>query len=143
MEKVPVKLKLIHPDAKMPAYMTDGAAGFDLYSIEDCVIQPGKHSIVGTGIAMEIKEGFCWQLWGRGGLGAKGIGLFAGLIDSDYRGEFKVILYNSTSEPYKVCKGDRIVQVVVVPIAKAEFEIADNLSETKRGEGRFHSTGKN
>ena len=142
MQKMKVKVKLLHPDAKMPFYGSEYAAGFDLYSIEQAVIQPGETVVVRTGVSMEIEEGYCWQFWDRSGLGAKGITKFGGLIDSDYRGEFKIVLHNSTSLPYAIEKGDRIIQVVPVPIVRTEFEQVDELSETKRGEGGFHSTGK-
>src|SRR3989344_493126 len=142
MQKMKVKVKLLHPDAKMPFYGSEYAAGFDLYSIEQAVIQPGETVVVRTGVSMEIEEGYCWQFWDRSGLGAKGITKFGGLIDSDYRGEFKIILNNSSALPYTIEKGDRIIQVVPVPIVRTEFEQVDKLSETKRGEGGFHSTGK-
>jgi len=141
MQKVRVKVKLLHEDAKMPVYKTGEAAAMDIYSIEDKVIEPGKYEIIGTGLSMEIEPGYCWQFWTRSGHGAKGVQHFAGLLDSDYRGEFKVILFNSTPEPFKIEKGDRIIQVVPVPIARADLELVDELSESERGEGRFHSTG--
>lgn len=140
--KIPIKIKLLHPDAKMPIYGSEGAAGFDIYAIEENVLLPGKQTVVNTGIAMEIPEGYCLQFWDRGGMGAKGIHHFAGLIDSDYRGEFKVVLFNSTNQPYAIEKGDRIIQAVIVPIKQGNFELVDGLSDTKRGDGRFHSTGK-
>ncbi|MEM4259559.1 MAG: dUTP diphosphatase [Candidatus Pacearchaeota archaeon] len=142
MTKIPVKIKILHPSAKIPIYGTEHSAGFDIYAIEDIILEPGKQKIVNTGIALEIPEGYCVQFWDRGGMGAKGIHHFAGLIDSDYRGEFKVVLFNSTKEPYKIEKGDRIIQAVILPIVQADFQVSDTLSETKRGDGRFHSTGK-
>lgn len=139
--KVPVKIKLLHPDAKMPFYATEGAAAFDLYSVEEKVIEPGKTELVGTGISMETIDGFCWQLWGRSGLASKGIHPLGGLGDSDYRGEFKAILHNSTNVPFKIGKGERIIQIAIVPVVHAEFEVVEELSETKRGDGGFSSTG--
>ena len=142
MEKIKVKVKLLHPEAKMPFYGSEFAAGFDLYSVEQAVILPGETKIIKSGVSMEIEPGYCWQFWDRSGLGAKGITKFGGLIDSDYRGEFKIILHNSTKEAYTIEKGDRIIQAVPVPIVKTEFELVEELTETKRGEGGFHSTGK-
>lgn len=142
MKKVPIKIKLLNKEAKVPIHASEGAAGFDIYAIEDVVLEPLKQTIVNTGIAVELEEGYCIQFWDRGGMGAKGIHHFAGLLDSDYRGEFKVVLFNSTKEPYKIEKGDRVIQAVIVPIVQGEFSVVDNLNETKRGEGRFHSTGK-
>jgi dUTP pyrophosphatase len=142
MKEVIVKIKLIHPDAKIPKYGSEEAAGFDLYSVEEKIIPPGKTEMIPTGISLEIEEGYCWQFWDRSGLGAKGIHHFAGLGDSDYRGEFKIILYNSGDKEYKIEKGDRIIQVVPVPIIRAKFEQVEELSQTARGSGGFHSTGK-
>ena len=137
-----VKFKKLHPDAKMPIYASEDAAAFDLYSVEEKVIGPGVTEKIGTGIALEFENGYGLQFWDRSGLGAKGIHHFAGLGDSDYRGEYRVVLHNSTNAPYKIEKGDRIIQAVIVSVPRAEFEEVSELSETKRGEGGFHSTGK-
>ena len=142
MKKIGVKIKLLHPEAKIPIHGTEESAGFDIYAVEDTILAPGKQTIVSTGIALEIEPGFCLQFWDRGGMGAKGIHHFAGLVDSDFRGEFKVVLFNSSDKEYKIEKGDRIIQAVIVPIVQGDFSVVDSLSETKRGEGRFHSTGK-
>ncbi len=142
MRHINVKVKLLHPEAKMPFYGSEEAAGFDLYALEEKTINPGETLLVRTGVALEIEKGYCWQFWDRSGMGAKGITCLAGLGDSDYRGEFKVVLHNTTKTSYKVEKGDRIVQVVPVPIVKASFEQVEELSPSKRGEGGFHSTGK-
>lgn len=137
-----VKVKFLHSDAKLPFYGSDLAAGFDLYSVSDVILEPGKTVIVPTGLSMEIPEGHCIQFRDRSGLGAKGIHHFAGLIDSDYRGEFKVVLHNTGKESYEIKKGDRIIQGVLSPVFKVEFEKVDELGETKRRDGGFHSTGK-
>lgn len=142
MEKLKIKVKLLHPDAKIPLHATADAAGFDLYSVEEVILGPGETKIVPTGISMEIPKGHCVQFRDRSGLGAKGIHHFAGLIDSDYRGEFKVVLHNSGKESYKIAKGDRIIQGVLTPVFQADFEKSAELSETARGAGGFHSTGK-
>ena len=143
MQKIKVKIKRIHPDAKIPFSAYEEAAGFDFYSIEDIEILPGQSLMVRTGICYEIEAGYCLQIWDRSGLGAKGIHRFAGLIDSDYRGEIKIILFNSTKEPFKIAKGDRIAQGSIVPILQPDFEEVPELNESKRGVGGFHSTGKN
>ncbi len=142
MPKMKVKFKKLHPDAKTPIHATEHSAGFDLYAVEEKIIEPGKTEMIKTGIALEIENGYGIQFWDRSGLGAKGIHHFAGLLDSDYRGELKVVLHNATKNIYKIEKGDRIIQAVIVPISQAEFEEVSELSETKRGEGGFHSTGK-
>mgnify|MGYP001593385664 CR=1 FL=1 len=142
MIKIKVRVKLIHPDAKMPFYGSEEAAGFDLYSVEDVTIMAGETKIIKTGVSLEIQEGYCFQVWDRSGLGAKGIHRFAGLGDSDYRGEYKIVLHNSTQKDYEIKKGDRIAQIVPVPIVRADFEQTEKLNETSRGEGGFHSTGQ-
>ncbi len=142
MQKINVKVKLLHPDAKIPTYGSLEAAGFDLYAIKEEVLEPGKVTIVPTGVCLEVPQGYCYPFWDRSGLAAKGIQHFGGLIDSDYRGELKVIFFNSTSEPYNIKKGDRIMQGVFLPVVQAKFEEADELSETGRGVGGFHSTGE-
>ncbi|MAG24614.1 dUTP diphosphatase [Candidatus Pacearchaeota archaeon] len=139
---MPVKVKFLHEDAKMPFYGSEEAAGFDLYAVEDVLIEPGERVMIGTGVGMSIPEGYCFKFRDRSGLGAKGVTHFGGLIDSDYRGEFKVVLFNSSKEGYKIEKGDRIIQAVIVPVMRAEFEKIDELEGSGRGEGGFHSTGK-
>jgi len=142
MQKIKVKIKKLHEDAKIPIHATEGSAGFDFYSVEEKEINPGETVFVNTGLAIEIPEGFCLQMWGRSGLEVKGIQKLAGLGDSDYRGEYKIVLRNSSKEPYKIEKHDRIAQGVLLPVFQAEFEEVSELSETVRGEGGFHSTGK-
>jgi dUTP pyrophosphatase len=137
-----IKIKLLNKEARIPFYAYESAAGFDIYSIEQVIIPAGGIIAVSTGLAFEIPQGYCLQFRDRSGLGVKGIHHFAGLIDSDYRGEIKVVLYNSTSKPYTIEKGDRIIQGVISPVVNAKFEVAETLSDTSRGEKGFHSTGK-
>jgi dUTP pyrophosphatase len=137
-----IKAKKLNPEAKLPTLATEHAAGFDIYSIEDYEFKPGETHMVNTGIALEIPEGKCCQIWDRSGMGAKGIHRFSGLIDSDYRGEFKIVLFNSTQQPFKINKGDRIAQGLILDYYSPIFEEAQELSETKRGENAFGSTGK-
>lgn len=142
MEKIGVKIKLLSPKAKVPEYKSEGAAAFDFYSTENKVINPGETILVGTGIAISFPKGYALQLWDRSGLGAKGICRFAGVIDSDYRGEIKAVLHNTTKETFKIEEGDRIIQGKIIPILQAQFEQVNELDDTIRGEGGFHSTGK-
>jgi dUTP pyrophosphatase len=139
--KVTVRFKKLHPDAKMPVHASDHAAAFDLHSLDEHTLMAGEVKAIETGIAMEIPEGKCVQFWDRSGMGFKGIHRFAGLIDSDYRGEFKVILCNHTKGPFAIQKGDRIVQGLMVDHYHVEFEEVMELSDTSRGEGGFGSTG--
>lgn len=142
MEKIGVKIKLLHPDAKTPEYSTNEAAGFDLYSVEDATIMPGELKMLHTGISLEFPKGFHVQLWDRSGKAKDGVHLFAGVMDSDYRGEYRILAYNALKEPHKIEKGDRIAQALLVPIFRAEFEQVKELADSERGEGGFHSTGK-
>ena len=138
---IKIKIKKIHPNAIIPTYGSEHAAGFDLCSIEDYELEPGETHAISTGISMEIPEGKCVLFWDRSGMGFKGIHRFGGVIDSDYRGEFKIILCNHTKEPYSIKKGDRIVQALIQDHYQAEFEEYKDLTDTQRGEGRFGSTG--
>jgi len=143
---IPLKFKRLLPDAILPTYETEGAAGFDLYVAEETVSPAGKTILVRTGWAVEIPEGYEIQIRPRSGTTYK-TGLIVknspGTIDSDYRGEIKIIIYN-TGERYGHCinKGDRIAQGVLKKVPKAEIIEVEELSETKRGEGGFGSTDK-
>jgi len=142
VQTIPVKIKKIHPDAKIPKYGSEHSAGFDLYSIEDYSFSPGETHAISTGISMEIPEGKACFIWDRSGMGLKGIHRFAGLLDSDYRGEYKIVLCNLSGNIFKINKGDRIAQGVIQDYYKAEFEEVSQLSDTSRGNGGFGSTGR-
>jgi dUTP pyrophosphatase len=141
IKKIKVKIKKLHPDAKVPTLGTENAAGFDLYSVEERTLQPGERYAFSTGISIEIPPGYVTLFWDRSGMGFKGIHRFAGVIDSDYRGELKIILFNSTKEPFTIEKGDRIVQAIIQEYFTPEFELVEDLQDSQRGEGGFGSTG--
>jgi dUTP pyrophosphatase len=144
-----VRIKKLSEKAIVPTYGTPYAAGADLYACidETIEIKPGETKMVGTGIAMEIPDGYVGLVFARSGLACKK-GLApankVGVIDSDYRGEIKVALHNhnGSGEALPVEAGERIAQISIVPYLKAEFELADELEETDRGEKGFGSTGK-
>lgn len=142
VQRVSVKIKRLHPDAKVPILGSENAAGFDLYSVEDVILYPGETRAVGTGIAMEIPFGKAYFIWDRSGMSFKGIHRFAGLIDSDYRGEFKIVLCNHSGKVFRILKGDRICQAVIQDYYQPEFEVVEELGESGRGEGGFGSTGR-
>jgi dUTP pyrophosphatase len=142
IQEIPVKVKKLHADAKIPSYGNEHAAGFDIYSVEDYEFSPEEIHAVSTGVAFEVPVGKVLFIWDRSGMGFRGMHRFGGVIDSDYRGELKVILCNHTKTDYQVSRGDRIAQGVIQDYYKADFEETDELSETSRGEGRFGSTGK-
>jgi len=140
-----LKIKKLNQNAVIPAYQTKEAAGFDLHSIDDVIIKPGERKLIGTGLAFEIEFGYEVQIRPRSGLAYKhGITVLntPGTIDSDYRGEIKVLLINHSSEAFEVKKGERIAQAVIAPVIQAEIVEVENLSDTERGSGGFGSTGK-
>lgn len=129
----------------LPAYASDGAAGLDIVSAEDLTLDPGERHAVATGFAIAIPPGFEVQVRPRSGLALKhGITCLntPGTIDSDYRGEVKVILANLGSEPFEVRRGERIAQLVPAPVLRAAFVEVDSLDSTGRGAGGFGSTGR-
>ena len=131
-------------DLPLPSYETSGSAGMDVRAAEEMVLPPGQRGLVGTGLAFAIPEGYEIQVRPRSGLALKkGIAIpnSPGTIDSDYRGELKVILINHGEENFTIERGDRIAQIVVAPVQRGVlFEVAD-LDETQRGAGGFGSTG--
>ena len=144
--EVAVKVKrLPHGEGlELPGYATDGAAGMDVLSAEDLTLAPGARHAVATGLALAIPAGFEVQVRPRSGLALKhGITVpnTPGTIDSDYRGELKVILINHGSDPFEVRRGDRIAQLVLAPVTRAAWLAVEELDETARGEGGFGSTG--
>ncbi len=128
----------------LPQYATQGAAGMDVLSAEDVTLAPGARHAVATGLAVAIPHGFEIQVRPRSGLALKfGITVpnTPGTIDSDYRGELKVILINHGHDPFEVRRGDRVAQLVLAPVTRASWLKVDELDETTRGEGGFGSTG--
>lgn len=145
-ERVPVPVKRLegNDDLPLPSYATDGAAGMDVVASEERILNPGDRAAVATGLAVAIPEGYEIQIRPRSGLALKhGITVpnTPGTIDSDYRGELKVILINHGLEPYKIRRGDRIAQAVLSPVVMASWLEVHELDETARGEGGFGSTG--
>jgi len=139
-----IKVKRLDPDLPIPRKATDGSSGFDIYSRVDQIINPGEFKGIPAGIVLEIPKGYEVQVRPRSGLALKhGIGILnsPGTIDSDYRGEVVVILFNLSKEPFGVKKGDRIAQIVPVKLPEVKLVEADNLTETSRGPGGFGSTG--
>lgn len=132
-------------DLPLPAYTTNGAAGMDIVSAERTMVHVGKTKVISTGWAVEIPEGFEIQIRSRSGLAAKQ-SVFVlnspGTIDSDYRGEIKIILRNEGNTPFYVYRGDRIAQLVLAPVLRAKPSEAFSLSHTVRGDGGLGSTGR-
>ena len=141
-----VNIKKLDDRAVLPTYGTEYSAGADLYALcdGDVTINPGETILIHTGISIAVPEGYAGLIYARSGLASKK-GLApankVGVIDSDYRGEVMVALHNHGSAEQTVSNGERIAQLVITPFLKAEFQISDELDETKRGAGGFGSTG--
>lgn len=145
---ISLAVKPLSPKAILPSYATPGAAGMDLHACldEPVTIQPGQRVPVPTGLAIALPgPGYAAFLFPRSGLGVKaGITLpnCVGVVDSDYRGEITVGLINLSDAPYTVQPGDRIAQMVILPVVRANLQVTDTLDATQRGAGGFGSTGK-
>jgi len=148
MKPVKVKIQRIeeNSDLLLPGYMSEGASGMDLYAAvkEPTTILPKEFGLIPVGIRIALPEGYEAQVRPRSGLAAKhGIGILnsPGTIDSDYRGEIKVILFNFGTQPFKIERGDRIAQMVIAQVTKAIWVEQDHLEDTQRGSGGFGHTG--
>ena len=129
----------------LPSYASPGAAGMDVVAAEDCELAPGQRHAVATGFRVAIPDGYEIQVRPRSGLAFKhGISVpnTPGTIDSDYRGELKILLINHGAEPFAIRRGERIAQLVHAAVTLATFEEVDELCETDRGHGGFGSTGQ-
>ena len=141
-----IHVKKLRPDAALPVRGSRSAAGADLRACLDgpVTVSPGETVFIGTGLALEIPEGYAGLVYARSGLACKS-GLApankVGVVDADYRGEVKVVLHNHGPAPVTVSPGDRIAQLVVTPVLMADYLETDELSDTGRGEGGFGSTG--
>lgn len=142
-----LKVKRLREGVQLPQRQTDGSAGFDLHAAidEPSTVSPGETLVVPTGLAMEIPQGYAGMIFTRSGLGVKHgmvVKNGVGVIDSDYRGELRVALYNCDKEPYTVTPGERVAQLVLLPVGILPVTEVQELDETVRGTGGFGSTGK-
>ena len=136
-------VKKLSPSAKLPTKSSPSAAGFDLCSLSRATILPGKRVVIDTGLMMMIPEGFYGRLAMRSGLCVKyGLCIGAGVIDSDYRGEVKAVIFNLGETSYTINAGDRVVQLVLEKLGNGEIQEVEDLSkDTQRGDGGFGSSG--
>jgi dUTP pyrophosphatase len=146
VESVTIEIqRLPHAPAELPVYQTDGAAGMDLrYAGEDMVLEPGQRSLLPTGFCVAIPVGFEGQVRMRSGFALKtGVILLnaPGTIDSDYRGEVKVLALNTGREAVRVASGERIAQLIIAPVARCQWHVVAQLPDTDRGVNGFGSTG--
>ncbi len=138
-----IRVKKLHPDAIIPNIAHEGDAGFDLFSTETVVLNPGERGHVHTGLAFEIPTGFVGLVWDKSGVSYNGgLKTLGGVIDSGYRGEIIISFVNLSKEPYVFEKGHKAAQMLIQKIESPTFEEVVELSDTSRGEGRFGSTGK-
>jgi dUTP pyrophosphatase len=138
-----LRVKKLDPEAIIPTKANRTDAGYDLYALKDVEIPAINHKLIKTGISMAIPEGYVGLIWPRSGLAYKnGLDVFAGVIDSGYRGDVGVILYNSrVTSHYQVKKGDRIAQILFQKVKSFDLVEVDNLDDSARGRGGFGSTG--
>ena len=130
-------------EGELPAYASQGASGADLRAAEDVTLAPGARAAVATGVHVEIPAGHVGLVWPRSGLAVRhGLDTLAGVIDSDYRGEVRVVLVNHGPEAVTLARGDRIAQLLVQRVERAVFTRVVSLAESERGEGGFGSTGR-
>lgn len=138
-----IKIKKLNENATLPKYAHEGDAGMDLYASEDVLIKAGERAIVPTGIAMEYPSGYATLIWDKSGMAANfGIKVMGGVFEPTYKGEYMIILFNTSKEDYKVKRGQKIAQILLQPTLTAEIEEVNELSYSLRGENRFGSTGK-
>ncbi len=141
-----IKVKKLNENAKLPERATELSAGADIYACidNDIKLNPGERKLIATGFALAVPAGYGGFVFPRSGLSSKhGVSLSncVGVIDSDYRGELKVPMINHGNEPYVIKNGERIAQLVIMPVDTSEFVFCDELDDTQRGEGGFGSTG--
>jgi dUTP pyrophosphatase len=139
-----VKFKKIHDNISLPTYAHEGDSGMDVYAKENIQLKAMQPTLVPLGFKVEIPKGYEIQVRPKSGLSLKGITVFntPGTIDSNYRGECGVILFNANREPFDIKMGAKLAQIVLCPVYKIEWEKVTSLDETTRGEGGFGSTGE-
>jgi dUTP pyrophosphatase len=138
-----LKVKKVHPEAKLPNYAHPHDAGMDLFALEEVNIKPGETARIRSGIAIEIPEGYVGLCWDKSGLSMKnGIKVLAGVIDSGFRGELVMGVINLGKEEYVFEKGHKVMQMLIQPVEIVDIMESEELSDTSRGEGGFGSTGK-
>ena len=136
-----LKVKRIHPEAKLPVSGHPGDAGLDLFAVAERDLAPGDVFAVPTGIQIAVPAGHVGLVWDKSGISLKSVHRLAGVIDSGYRGEVQVVLINLGAAPFPVRKGMKIAQLLVQPVAAVEVVESDSLDDTSRGPGGFGSTG--
>lgn len=137
-----IKIKKLKENAKLPTYAMPGDAGMDMYAMETIVLGPDTSYQFSHGFAMEIPEGYVALVKDKGGMANRRFHTLGGVFDSGYRGEYNTIIMNLSHNAYTIQEGDKVSQLVIMPVVQAELEEVTELSESERGDGRFGSTGK-
>ena len=143
MPSIKIKIKRLNEDAITPSYAHEGDAGLDIRTTENYILKPGERKLFSTGLSIELPEGYVALIWDKSGIANKGIKTMGGVIEFTYRGEYKIILLNTSDQDYQINKGDKIAQLLIQPIMTADIIETIELSETQRGDGGFGSTGVN
>ncbi len=135
---VTVRIKKLHPDVKLPLYSFPGDAGLDVFSREEYELKPGQRHVFKLGFSIELPIGYVSLIWDRSGMAVnRGIHCLAGVVDAGYRGEYAVVLYNTSNEPYTIRTGEGIAQLLIQPVERAELVEVESLSESERGSSAF------
>jgi dUTP pyrophosphatase len=143
MSQLTIKIKRLHADAKLPNYAHPGDVGMDLYSLEEYELKPGERRVFVVGFALEFPIGYAAIVTDKSSLPNKyGLHTMGGVYDAGYRGEYNVQLINLGQSAYTISKGDKIAQLIIYPVAIAQLEETETLSDSERGAGQFGSTGK-
>jgi dUTP pyrophosphatase len=137
-----IKIKRLHPEAKLPKYAHPGDVGMDVYSLEEKTLKSGEHHIFVVGFAMEFPFGYAAVVKDKSGISKSGLHTMGGVYDAGFRGEYNVHLVNLSNEAYTVEKGDKIAQIVIYPVEIPTLQEVAELSDSSRGTGCFGSTGK-
>ncbi len=137
-----IKIKKLNQEATLPRYAKEHDAGMDLFSNETLSLQPNERKLISTGISMAIPKGYVGLIWDKSGLASKhGLKTMAGVIDSGYRGEIKILVHNLSNKPYTIESGNKVAQMLIQPVEQKQLLEVSELDETNRGEGGFGSTG--
>ena len=137
-----IKIKKLKENAKLPKYHHLGDVGMDVYAMDTYTLVPGEHKFFYHGFAMEFPVGYTAMVVDKSGISKSGLHTMGGVFDAGYRGEYNTHLVNLSDKPYTVEEGDKVAQIVIVPVIIAELEETDSLSESDRGMGAFGSTGR-
>jgi len=139
---VKIKVKKLKEGVKLPSYAHPGDVGMDLYAMETVTVKPGEHYRFWHGFALEFPEGYGAIIMDKGSISKAGFSHMGGVYDAGYRGEYNTLLVNLSDQPYTFEAGDKVSQLLIMPIEIVELEEVSELSESSRGEGKFGSTGK-